>query len=140
MRIIDTSTIDIRSLSPSEKLWVYNGIDSPITLEIYQKLPQKENLVYNFELALQAPLLEMTMRGILVDQEAREKARVEVLSKIVEYEKLLDYFGEAFNIPPIKTKVKRLPGEHVPKYLNAASGDSLKKLFYDFLGIPPIKK
>ena len=138
MRLIQTSTLNPKNLSPFDELQIYNGLDSPITLEIYEKLPRKDNPTYLFEIALQAPILEMMMRGIKVDVPARTAAKAEVLAKIVFYEELLDYFGERLELPPVK-KVKRDAGEHVPRFLNSRSGPQLKSFFYDYLGIPPIK-
>jgi DNA polymerase-1 len=139
MRIIETSELNPRSLSRFEELQVYNGIDSCITFEIYGKLPNKNHPVYRFELALQAPILEMNMRGVKVDVPVREKARVETLEKINKYERILDQFGEAYGLPEMK-KAKRLPGEYVPRFVNANSGPSLRRLFYDYFGVPAVKR
>ena len=50
---------------------VYNGLDSCVTLKVLgELLPQLNKVtsrVYEFELALQAPILEMECRGVRVD-------------------------------------------------------------------------
>lgn len=80
MKIIDTSTLTQESLpglSPTTREWVYNGLDTCVTLEVLEALlPQLDNLssaVYSFSRELQAPVLEINMRGLLVDLEERDK-------------------------------------------------------------------
>src|SRR6516164_3831350 len=80
MRVIKThelSPIDLALMNETEKLWVYNGLDCCVTVEVLEVLlPQLDNLTratYEFSKALQAPVLEMKIRGILVDQERRDE-------------------------------------------------------------------
>src|SRR4051812_35378976 len=50
---------------------VYNGLDCCVTLEVLDELKRMSNqipLVYDFERALQAPALEMMLRGFKVDK------------------------------------------------------------------------
>ena len=76
MDIVKNSTIRASNLGAFDELQIYNAIDSAITIEIFQKLTQtNSNQIYALELALQAPILEMMLRGVLVDQEARAAAR-----------------------------------------------------------------
>ena len=64
--------------SETERLWIYNGLDCCVTLEVLEAtLPQLDNLTgstYALSLALQAPVLEMNLRGVLVDERERTKA------------------------------------------------------------------
>ena len=78
MKTIDTaalSPLDLDLMSEDEKLWVYNGLDCCVTSEVYQAIaPQLDPVTrktYQFSLALQAPVLEMKLRGVLIDQERR---------------------------------------------------------------------
>lgn len=61
--------------SETERLWVYNGLDCCVTLEVLNELlPQLDNLTggtYALSRALQGPVLEMNLRGVLVDEKAR---------------------------------------------------------------------
>lgn len=64
--------------SETERLWVYNGLDCCVTLEVLEAtLPQLDNMTgatYALSRALQAPVLEMNMRGVLVDEQERVRA------------------------------------------------------------------
>jgi DNA polymerase family A len=145
VRLISTATLRPNSLSPSERFQVYNGMDSAITYEILSALPRRtDNLTYTYEIGLQAPLLEMMMRGVLVDAEARAAARDIVAKRVYDLETLLDFFGEFCGLKLRKMAAsaarKRLAyGDYIPKHLNARSGTQLKSFFYDFLNIPAIK-
>jgi hypothetical protein len=55
---------------------IYNGLDNCITLEVHealQAIPGNE-ITYAFERAMQAPALEMMLRGLKVDTFARDLA------------------------------------------------------------------
>jgi DNA polymerase I-like protein with 3'-5' exonuclease and polymerase domains len=143
MRPIQTSTLNISTLSNFERDQVYNGADVCLTYEIHSKLSaQNARAVYNFELALQAPVFEMSMRGMFVDKEARASALAEASSQCRKLEETLDYFGECLALPIIKTKnAKKLAaGDYIPKYLNARSDVQLRHLFYEVLGMERIRK
>jgi len=64
--------------SETERLWIYNGLDCCVTLEVLEAiLPQLDNLTgqtYSLSRDLQAPVLEMNMRGVLIDEPARQLA------------------------------------------------------------------
>ena len=64
--------------SETEKLWIYNGLDCCVTLEVLlATLPQLDNLTggtYALSRALQGPVLEMNMRGVRIDEHARQRA------------------------------------------------------------------
>jgi len=140
MRLIQTAALP-RYLDSFTQFHTYCGLDSACTLEIYQKLPGKDRKFYNFQLAMQAPLIEMMQRGILVDQEARNTAAIEIAAKVRHYEELLDYTGELAGLPRRKSnnRAKLAVGDYDAHHLNARSGPQLKAFFYDFLGIAPIK-
>jgi hypothetical protein len=58
--------------SQTEGLWFYNALDCCVTLEVFEAIePQLDEItrpVYNHALELQGPILEIEMRGILIDQ------------------------------------------------------------------------
>lgn len=128
MKIIHTDTVDPADLKPFERDQVYNGLDCCLTTEILDALlPQLDNTTgstYAFSKSLQGPVLEMRLRGVLVDQ--RRKAEV-----IDEYHDQLDRLEQ--NLEQI---VREGIGFHG---FNWRSNDDLKRLFYDELGIPPIR-
>jgi DNA polymerase I-like protein with 3'-5' exonuclease and polymerase domains len=104
---------------------VYNALDCCLTHEIFtnlsKQIPEAEP-AYSFEIALQAPVLEMMLRGFRVDPGARELA-IQSCKKDLER---LDYI------------LQTLANAVWDKGVNPNSGHQLKGLFYNHLGINPI--
>jgi DNA polymerase-1 len=130
MRIIRTHESKSSDLtSQSERDWVYNGLDCCITMEVLDALlPQLDETTertYNFSLSLQGPVLEMGLRGILVDQ----KRKNEVLDL---------YFDQ---LEQLEANLERivLDGVGLPGF-NWRSTADLRSLFYDYLRIPTFTK
>lgn len=129
MKIIRTHEMDPESLSEFERDMVYNGLDCCVTLDVYDGLrPQLDNITastYDFSKALQAPTLEMKIRGVLVDQ--ARKAEV-----IDEYYEIMER---------VEANLLRIVYEGVGMAnFNYRSTKDLATLFYDELGISPIRK
>lgn len=129
MKIIDTSTLTPDThLTRNEKEWVYNGLDVCVTLEVLNELlPQLDGVssaTYAFSRALQAPILEMSMRGVRVDQHKKN----EVLGTIQSH------------IERISDQLTRLLKEGIGTELNWRSPPQLKTLFYEVMGLKPIRK
>lgn len=129
MKIIDTSLLTETSLKgETEKLWVYNGLDCAVTLEVFNAIePELDNIsraTYDFSRALQAPVLEMNMRGILVDQERRN----EVISS---YKRDLDFLQVRFD---------KMCKEVFDQTFNWRSGPQMMDLFYNKMRIPAVRK
>jgi DNA polymerase-1 len=129
MKIIETHKLDPLSIPPTERDWVYNGLDCCITAEVLEVLlPQLDNATqgtYNFSRALQGPALEMRLRGVRIDK--FRKAEV-----IEHYYRKLDL---------LERNLERLVLEGVGMdSFNWRSNNNLKELFYDKLSIPPIKR
>ena len=127
MRIIDTAELSPggASLSPSDRNQVYCGLDSCVTLEVLEKvrtfLDPASRLIYDFERALQAPALEMMLRGILTDD-------LEVSRLLKLYDKrrsrlhwIVDQYAEVIWGRP----------------LNPLSPKQLCEIFYETMNIPP---
>jgi hypothetical protein len=116
------------SNSLTEQLWVYNGLDCCVTLEVLDAiLPQLDNHtapVYEFSRSLQAPVLEMNMRGLLVDEGRRQAV-------IKQYAK---------QIQQLQGQLWQIVKEGLGFDLNWRSPDQLKKLFYEVMGYAPIKR
>ncbi len=73
MPLIQTAALTPGSTLP-ENLQIYNGLDCMVTLEVHeelQRLFKQPPEIYTFERALQAPALEMMLRGFLIDEGAR---------------------------------------------------------------------
>lgn len=125
MRIIRTDEVDRDSLTQWEKDQMYNGLDVCVTHEVLGVLlPQLDNLTrstYEFEKALQGPVLEMKIRGVLVDQVRRE----EVLE---EYDRGLDI---------LKANLQKFVGEVWGFWdYNPASTKQTQELLYKVIGLP----
>lgn len=130
MRIIDTSTVvpeDLRT--QTERDFVYNGIDCCVTAEVLDELlPQLDEhtqRTYDFSRALQGPVLEMRLRGILVDQARKQEVLDEYYNQLDRLERQLDRIV--------------LEGCGL-QHFNWRSNADLRTLFYDRLGIPVVRK
>lgn len=127
MKVIHTSEpAAVRGIT--EGLWIYNGLDCCITLEVLQELrPQLDEItrpVYLHALAMQAPILEMQCRGVLVDRDAIAGVTLEFEAQVARLTTQLDaLLRDGLGIAP----------------LNYASPLQLKDLFYSVLGLPPIR-
>lgn len=129
MKIIKTHETRPDDLSPMEREWIYNGLDCCLTSEIIDALlPQLDPYTartYSFSKALQGPALEMRLRGVLVDQ--ARKAQV-----------IDSYFDK---IAQLEAQLERIVFEGVGlPHFNWRSNPDLHTLFYDRLGIPPIRR
>ena len=129
MQKINTASLQYGvPLDPDTQHWVYNGLDCCVTLEIVDTLlAQLDDIsarTYQFSLDLQGPILEMSMRGFLVDQAVKE----DILSETHSDMKLLGEQLDEIIVHGIGLK------------LNWRSPLQLKKLFYDVLGLPSVKK
>lgn len=104
--------------------WWYNSLDCAVTLEIHQKLAQKNSGqgVYAFERALQGPALDMMLRGFRIDPVWRAKNTDDMTKR------------QAF----IEDRLNRLAHAVWGKDLNPRSPPQLKEFFYGALNLPPI--
>lgn len=130
MRVINTATDDLSKLNDDDNYWVYNGLDNCLTLEIDQVLEQQldetSGATYDLSLALQAPILEMNLRGIQVNHRRK-------YSVVKNFEKQLKQIEEQFY-----TIIRE--GVGMEDFDNWRSPVQCKKLFYDVLGLPVQKK
>lgn len=129
MRIIHTDTLEQNTkLTQNEKDWVYNGLDVCVTFEIVNTLLDQLDGVtsgtYSQSLALQGPILEMSLRGLRVDRARRD----EVLQ---QYRSDIKHVGDQL------TEIIR---DGIGLDLNWRSPTQLKKLFYEVLSLPVTRK
>ena len=127
--IIDTATLDLSNYSSDETYWLYNGFDCCVTKEIFDNLyaltDETARGTYEFSKALQAPVLEMNLRGLLVNQRRKNKVIREMEAKVRQLEAQLD----------------RLIVEGVgAAQCNWRSPAQLKVLLYDIMRLPIQKK
>lgn len=124
--IFDTSTLTPQtSLNPSIQHQIYNGLDNCVTLEVHQVLSELSGNegIYDFERAMQAPALEMMLRGLRVDLLTRDAAVDHLRGEQAKLQKILDRYGDAIWDQPIGPRTSAGPKD-------------LKKLFYEVMKLP----
>lgn len=134
MKLFNTAGLDrnlLRTLTPDETSWVYNGLDCCVTFEIYEKLMESMeqagpdvHKTYEEALAKQAPFMEMSLRGLKVDEPARKRTIKSLEATMAQLDK----------------RFQRLMNEVFGHGLNWSSPAQLKTLFYGELEHPEIKK
>jgi DNA polymerase-1 len=129
LKIISTHLTDLDTLTDWEKDQVYNGLDVCQTAAIWSALePQLDDQArstYEFSKSLQGPVLDMRLRGCLVDMERRDQV-------IDEFADLLDR---------LERDLDRLILEGVGMLsFNWRSNRDLQELFYNHLALPEILK
>jgi DNA polymerase-1 len=130
VRIINTADVLPEDIpSQTERDWVYNGKDCCVTSEVYdvltQQLDNHTTATYNFEKDLQGPILEMRIRGVLIDHARRDEV-------IDEYFEKLDILEENLN---------KIVGDGLDLWeFKWSSPKDLQLVFYDILGIPTIRR
>lgn len=136
-RIINTADLfETSSLDHNAREWVYNGLDCCVTLEVLNNTqPLLDNTTaatYSFSKALMAPILDMTITGVLVDESQRRK--------------VLDiYRADIDRLDAQLTEIVRdgigfTNAVNVGKQKWWRSLDKLKNLLYDVIGLPPVRK
>lgn len=128
MRILYTDSINASTLSNRDKLYLYNGLDCLLCREIFDNispmLDPTTQLTYNFMRALQAPVLEMQLRGVLIDKQERCKKIKLVETQLSKIEQILNTYAEATWGKP----------------LNARSWQQKATYLYDFARCTEIRK
>jgi DNA polymerase-1 len=148
----ELSATDLLLNGDTETLWIYNGLDCCVTAEVFGALlPQLDNTTratYEFSKALQAPVLEMKLRGILVDQERRDEVIREYRRQSAQFAENLGLIvGEGIGYPDFKwsspLQLKKLLHEvlkipRVPRKPLSVDRDTLEQLSIYFWGRPVI--
>jgi DNA polymerase-1 len=129
MKVVRTDDLP-RNMGRELQLWVYNGLDCMLPLEIHdeinRQLDDNTNRIYRFELACRAPALQMMLRGIRIDGEKRW-----------ELLKSTDPPGLEAQFHRIDRYFQRIAYEIWGDNLNHNSPTQLKQFFYSHLGLPP---
>ncbi len=121
------------SKMPEEQLWIYNCKDAVTTFEIHaeeRKLIKLLNLEEQADCQMQQfpMLLEMMLRGTRIDLKARATLAKELKETSEAY---AEYFNEHIPEKTLPRKPKASPWWTSPK--------QQMELFYDILGLTPIK-
>lgn len=132
MSLIHSSHLDLQNRSEFEVHQIYCGFDNLITNEAmkaeYELFDSNENPrphakhIYNFERALQAPYLDMMMRGFLIDVEARHIAVEDLTRRINRLHSNLNRLSQAVWDAPL-----------IPR-----SNKNLREFFYGAMKFPEI--
>jgi DNA polymerase-1 len=131
VKIIQTETLTPEILSrmgETQGLWIYNGLDCCVTHEVDTEIESVMDPIargtYAMSLALQGPVLEMNMRGVLIDIEERDKF-IGLLEK---------------DLAKVDNGFDRLCLAIFQQRVNAGSWQQTNRLFYEWLNLPPEKK
>jgi DNA polymerase-1 len=132
MRIINTATLDTKSLNRDDALYIYNGLDCCITYEVLEALlPQLTSVTqgtYNFSRSLQGPLLEMNARGVLMDKHRRDEVLLSYrqdVNRLAEQLNAIIRDGIGFDFEITKNRKNPYP-----------SDQQLQDLFFNVMGLP----
>lgn len=107
MPIIRTHETDFNTLRGITREQVYNGLDCGITFEVFEKVSSLQNqppAIYNFVRAMQAPALEMMLRGWPVDEYSRQKGIATLRADIARLEAGLAVMAEAVWDKPLNPR------------------------------------
>lgn len=132
MRIVRTETLDPKSLSREDSLYVYNGLDTMVTYEVLEALlPQLTNstrTTYEFSKSLQGPILEMNARGVLIDLQRRDDVLASYRRDTIRLAEQLNHIlreGIGFDFEITKNRKNMWP-----------SDAQLQDLFFNVMGLP----
>jgi DNA polymerase I-like protein with 3'-5' exonuclease and polymerase domains len=107
-----------------DQLQIYNALDCCVTVEVFKKrLPlfnENTRMVYDFEKDLQAPFMEMSLRGIRVDEKELQNELVRLKHDMAHIEAVFEALCRA----AFGTSV------------NWNSSQALDKLFHQWMGLP----
>ena len=127
-RVFYSDGLQLEARDKDELHFLYNGLDCCLTLEILSALLQNQTkfstLIYNFERALQAPALEMMLRGFLIDNIYKHDA-ISTLSQSAER---------------LQRNLDKLAYAVWDKPLNPNSPKQMKEFFYESMGLKPVFK
>jgi len=124
MSSIQSASLDLRQHTEHEIHQIYCGLDNALTHESLQRefelfdsntnpRPYAKN-IYDFEKALQAPYMDVMLRGFAVDVEARIRASEDLGQRIER----------------LQTNMNRLAAALWDQGLNARSNKNLRDFFY----------
>jgi DNA polymerase-1 len=126
MKIIKNTEISKIDLDSEQTEWVYCALDCALTHEIWGKIfPEFDGLTkktYLFELDSLQPAMDMMLRGLRVDEEEVKTRKKILRERRLKLERMLNLFSQSV----------------WEKDLNHNSSVQLKKILYEYLGLPPV--
>lgn len=96
MRIIQTE--DWKPSDTFSTYQVYNGLDCCLTFEVFEEISRRHNHlpeIYSFTRAMQAPALDMMLRGLKVDIVARDQAIKHLEKEVTRLQSILNLYSNA---------------------------------------------
>lgn len=142
MPIIETHLLTPGAVPHS--LQTYNALDCCLTFEIHEELGNTygtggnspHNITYAFERALQAPYLDIMLRGFKIDQSARRSAAEVLQTRLRRLGAFKSEFGD--KILPPDSILQRFARAVWDKPLNPASQKQLQEFFYTKMRLPEV--
>ena len=126
MNIVKNTEINKIDLNSEQTEWVYCALDCTLTHEIWGKIfPEFDGLTkktYLFELDSLQPAMDMMLRGLRVNEETVHEKKKLLKERRLKLKRMLDLFAQAV----------------WEKDLNHNSPIQLKKVLYEYLGLPPV--
>lgn len=122
MPVILTDELPENTYIPNAE-WIYNGLDCAVTFEVWQQLQtlfDSEPETYVFERALQAPALEMMLRGFRVNDFERQRGIADLTAELDKLNTVLQSYAFAVWGKP----------------LNPRSTKQLQEFFYGKMRLP----
>lgn len=138
----------IAKLSMFSRDQVYNALDCCVTIEVLEEVKKLSNQapeIYDFERALQAPALEMMLRGWRVDQYERKIAQDDLKKQIMALQHRLQamckvFIETSFRSADGKEHTSCIPlGKNDPGiWVNPNSTQQLQEFFYKRMHLPEV--
>ncbi|HEX4500591.1 MAG TPA: DNA polymerase [Scandinavium sp.] len=129
MKIIYTDKLERPPSSETEKLWIYNGLDTMVTQEVFRAIETDLNettrATYEFSKALQGPTMEMKLRGVRIDVQVRDQLVRDFESEIGE----IEYHLQRILIGGVGVSA-----------INWRSPAQVSNLLYNVLDCPPVRR
>lgn len=121
----DLTPKSIGLMSSETRLQVYNGLDCCLTIEVFEEMSRTFNTppeIYSFERAMQAPYLEMMLRGFHIDRLSRDQAAQQLRVRITRLQNILNELAFAV----------------WDRGLNSNSPKQLQEFFYKRMKLPEV--
>lgn len=112
-------------------LQIYNGLDTCVTWEVFdelQSLRSNDTRVYDYERAMQGPMLEMMLRGFKVDEYERRKG--------IAYLKTLTNNAKGEALGSLDINLNRMAQAIWDRALNPRSPLQMKDFLYGAMQLP----
>lgn len=139
--------VETHKLQPGQvpfALQTYNALDCCLTYEILEELETTygtganapHNVTYTFERALQAPYLDIMLRGFKIDQSARRSASEVLHKRLRRLGAIKNAAGD--KVLPLDSILQRYAMAVWDKTLNPASQKQLQDFFYTKMRLPEV--